>query len=128
MSSLSRPSGVRLDAATGLAVAFGALVLALCTLPGSADPPAPLFPGIDKIEHAVAFAVFAVLWRRAGLSAVATALWGAAFGVFIEVWQHVLPIYRTADAYDVAADLVGLALGLGAWAWIRARRVRPPEA
>jgi hypothetical protein len=37
---------------------------------------------------------------------------GLLFAVGTEVYQHLLPVQRMADPYDVTADLLGLALHL----------------
>lgn len=113
LSSLATP--------TRLALAWTLLILGLCTLPSAIASKAGGF-GIDKLAHAVAFAGFGWLWLRAGWRLGTALVLGAAFGVFIEVWQEVLPIGRRADGWDIAADLVGLALGVGAWMALRRRR------
>lgn len=78
------------------------------------------FLGLDKIVHVALFAGFGGLWlrglcppdsgqiqscfrRRGGLFFVV----GVFFAVATEIYQHLLPIRRLADPYDVTADLVG---------------------
>lgn len=96
-----------------------------CSIPGSEIPEVRLLAA-DKLAHVFLFAVFAVLWARAAPGRwVAIAGGGLGFGVFTEVWQHLLPIGRTGDPFDVVADAVGLAVGLGA-VWGAARRSRAP--
>lgn len=76
-----------------------------------------LFPGSDKVVHAVLFGALAATtrWRfGAGLA------WVAAYAVLSEVVQGVLLRTRSGDPYDVVADLLGAALG-----WLLARRLRP---
>ncbi len=54
---------------------------------------------------------------------------GLGFAVFIEVWQHVLPIGRFADPGDAAADALGLGLAwLADTATRRARSNSRPAA
>ncbi len=81
--------------------------------------PGPSFPFIDKVEHAAFFGIFAFLlaraWlprladrtprERAALLLTATLLWA----VVDEVHQSFVP-GRSADPFDVLADLAGGAL------------------
>ena len=66
----------------------------------------------DKFDHAVAFAVLALLVdasfpaRRFGLAKIGALL---AFGLAIETVQYFLP-YREASLYDWLADAAGIAL------------------
>lgn len=99
--------------ATRWAVAWTLAVFVGCSIPGVPLPPTPLLAP-DKLAHIGMFAVFAVLWLRAQPQRPWTvAVWGAAFGVWIEVWQSLAPVGRLGDPYDAVADVVGLALGLG---------------
>lgn len=111
-------------ATTGWRALFAAAVLAICWLAFSAHPPSGLDTGWDKLNHLAAFAALALCaergfgrqaWRRCTL-----ALLG--FGIFIELVQSQVP-GRSAEAADVLADAVGIALGyLLAAAW---RRLQP---
>ena len=74
-----------------------------------------LFPGSDKVVHALLFGALAATtwWRfRTGLALV------AAYAVLSEVVQGVLLSTRSGDPYDVVADLLGAAAG-----WLVARRL-----
>ena len=76
-------------------------------------PPSPYVPTLwwDKANHALAFAVLAVLGSCSypgRTSAVLLGLLG--YGVLIELLQALTP-YRTAEFADVLADAVGLVLG-----------------
>ncbi len=76
-----------------------------------------LFPGSDKVVHALLFGALAATtrWRfRSGLAFV------AAYAVVSEVVQGVLLSTRSGDPYDVVADLLGAAAG-----WLLARRFLP---
>ena len=79
-----------------------------------------LFPGADKVVHAVLFGLLAATtrWRfgptAAGFAAVVT------YAVGSEVVQGVLLASRSGDAYDVVADLLGAVAG-----WLLARRLLP---
>lgn len=95
------------------------LLVAITYLALVPEPPKSVSTGWDKSNHALAFASLAfvsvwALWprpRQWGLLVVAL----LAYGVGIEIAQHFLPP-RSADAQDVVADAVGIALGLlAAW-------------
>ncbi|MBT9595642.1 MAG: hypothetical protein IV094_06645 [Vitreoscilla sp.] len=76
----------------------------------------PLFPQVDKFQHAMAFGALWILGARAGCRpgwALGAGL--LAYGVAIELAQG-LTSYRDASAADVMADLAGMALA--AW-WLR---------
>lgn len=86
------------------------LVLAL--LPPKAVPPT----GWDKANHAIAFAVLAVLGCASYPARIAGVLPGLlAYGALIELLQG-LTTYRSAEALDVLADGIGLAFG---WTLLR---------
>jgi len=80
--------------------------------------PAPYLPEIfnwwDKAQHAIAFAVLAVLavlaYPEASRLRIALLLMGQ--GVLIEVLQH-FGGYRFGDWQDAVADGVGVLVGLG---------------
>ena len=104
-------------------VAFGVAVLVSLTVlfaPGSDVPSAP--PGVDKLVHALLFAVLALtgLWARIRRPVLAGLLVG--YAALSEVVQGVAPLARSASVGDVLADVVGLLLGLLVWQWL-ARRV-----
>jgi len=77
----------------------------------------------DKANHASAFAVLTFLagrgWPR--LSPAVLVLIMLAAGIGVELVQGVPQVGRDADAWDVVADAVGIALG---WAVLRAGRRR----
>ena len=106
---------------------FWMCVVAVLVL--SLMPPAPHMPstGWDKANHALAFAVLAWLGCSAWPGRTTRVLCGLlAFGVLIEGLQSLTP-YRVAEWADLLADVLGLALGWGAWAVSVAarRRVQP---
>jgi VanZ family protein len=78
----------------------------------------------DKANHALAFIVLTALtgrgWPR--LSRTVLVLMMLAAGVGIELVQGLPQIGRDADVWDVAADAVGIAVGLGLLAWLLRRR------
>ncbi|MEM1056838.1 MAG: VanZ family protein [Bacteroidota bacterium] len=104
-----------------LAALWTAIVLAGCLVPGDAIRDFALFSR-DKLYHIAAFAIYAVLWRRAGWSLKAVVGSGIAFALLIEILQGTLPIGRYADPLDTLADIVGL--GLGVWIWRTFRLAR----
>lgn len=93
-----------------------AFAMALAPTGGGED----WFPQADKLRHALAFVALWLLGRRAGLSSGwALALVLVGFGAAIELAQG-LTAYRQASLGDLAADVLGVALG---W-WLRpVRRV-----
>lgn len=106
-----------------LAWAWSLLILAGCTLPGDSIRQLAVFTP-DKVLHFAAFFGYALLWRWSGASARVVLLSGLGFALFIEAWQHLLPIGRFADPYDALADAVGLLVGLGVWEWHTRREQR----
>jgi VanZ family protein len=91
--------------------------------------------GLDKVVHVILFAGFGILWlravcppdesglpgsfrRRAGLFFVA----GVLFAVGTEVYQHLLPVRRMADPYDVTADLIGFIIAFASYYVYHVRR------
>lgn len=108
-------------------LAFG-VVLALVTLialiPGPAG--APSLIGWDKLDHLAAFAALALLaragWPGAGRPLTAGLL--LVYGIVLEFAQAHPLVGRTASVSDIAADLIGIALGFAlAWAggWLTRR-------
>ena len=85
-----------------------ASVLALCLMPPAQHLPST---GWDKTNHALAFAVLALLGLAAYPGRTARVLLGLlAFGAAIEVLQS-LTGYRTAAWLDLLADGAGVAAG-----------------
>jgi VanZ family protein len=103
----------------GLGIFMVLSILALALLPNVPGLP---FSNGDKYLHAFAFASL-TLWfsglvedRRSGALALAL----LAYGILIEWLQH-FTTYRMAEVGDVAADAIGIALGLSlAFAGLRA--------
>lgn len=87
------------------------------------DPPRGVSTGWDKTNHLLAFAALAFTgvwaqWRQPRQWAVLVVVL-LAYGCGIEVAQGFLPP-RSADAADVLADGLGIALGLlAAWPLVR---------
>ncbi|MBR9871417.1 MAG: VanZ family protein [Gammaproteobacteria bacterium] len=74
----------------------------------------------DKINHLIAFAELTVVtrlaWPRLGFYWFAPALLG--FGFALEAIQATLP-YRDFSLADVAADALGIAVGMLPWPGVR---------
>ncbi|MHB1121361.1 MAG: VanZ family protein [Ramlibacter sp.] len=94
-------------------------VLGLCLMPPAQHLPST---GWDKANHALAFAVLAVLGLATDPARAARVLLGLlAFGAAIEVLQS-LTGYRTAEWLDLVADGAGLLAGWLLARWSGARR------
>jgi len=78
------------------------------------EPQVELPANFDKFEHALAYALLAVwfagLYARKDYWRIGLAL--AALGLIIEVLQHVMALGRFGDPRDMAANVVGIGLGL----------------
>ncbi|MBE9374191.1 VanZ family protein [Saccharopolyspora sp. HNM0983] len=91
-----------------------ALLLSVIVLftPASGVPSAP--PGTDKVIHIALFAALALTGRAAGIRTRVLLPALAGYAIASELLQGRLPIGRSADAWDAAADLVGVAAGFAA--------------
>ncbi|GAB2617654.1 VanZ family protein [Pseudactinotalea suaedae] len=104
-------------------VAFGLAVLAnLWGLYAPSQPGPALFPGADKLAHAGSFALVTLTGLLAGVRPRPFVVGVAAHAVVSEVVQATLLPSRSGDVADLAADVVGIALGWLAWSLIRRRR------
>lgn len=112
------PRPLRL-AVFGVAVA----VILYLTLAPSNDVPGSSLVW-DKAAHAIAFGLLAIVGLLMSTHrrwAVVAAVIG--LGLAIEVAQSVMPYGRQGDWRDALADTIGVALGVGLWAF--ARRFKP---
>jgi len=78
--------------------------------------PKPLFiPNFDKLIHLGIFAIFSVLWMRAGTSS-RRAWWillaGVAVAFITEIGQELPVVNRDASLADGLADFAGVVVGL----------------
>ena len=78
----------------------------------------------DKVVHALIFVVLTVAGRWAALPWVALGVGLAAYAAVTEILQAVLPIDRQGDVRDLAADVIGVAVGL-LLSWVAVRFFRP---
>ncbi len=94
------------------------LLAAVCALSFHPAPPTGMDTGWDKANHLLAFVALTLLAEAGFWSAwtpaqrrLRVALGLLAFGLFIEVVQAGIPS-RSAEAADLLADALGIALGL----------------
>lgn len=82
------------------------------------------FQGMDKVAHAVAYGICAILVRRAALPSPGATLIGwlvpVLYGTTDEFHQSFVP-GRDMSFWDVVADAAGAALALMIAAWARER-------
>ena len=93
------------------------LWLTLAPKPLGDDPPS-LFPGADKIVHAIMFGGFAAMllldwqrkhqWRNVSVKrALISACLASAFGILIEIAQFYMGLGRGFEFFDILADIAG---------------------
>ena len=112
-----------------LALAWTLAIVIGCSIPGDSLPESVLL-SFDKVLHLMAFVGFGALWLSARPHASRNVLIGGVLlAVFTEVYQHVMPIGRSFDLFDILADTVGLCLGVAlGWLWMhRASLSRRPK-
>lgn len=111
--TLARMPGWILSGFTTLAI----LWLTLAPKPLGEKPP-PLFPGADKLAHAIMFGGLAVMilldwqrkheWERIGWpKTVACAIAVSIFGIIIEITQAAMGLGRGFEYGDILADTTG---------------------
>ena len=115
------------DARTAKAVAImWTIAIAVVLLVPSSPSAATTWPYADKLVHIVLFAIFAIAWFRARTRWPLIAIGGVAVAVATELLQPLLPWPRRADPMDVAADIIGLAVGFAcAVLWRNGRDSNP---
>lgn len=107
--------------------ALGVLALSLLRLPST---PGAGIAHIDKIGHAVAYAILAALLYqclrtdRVRNSLLAALVLSFIFGTLIEFLQLALTDYRTFSYPDMAANLLGALAATGSIGLIQWRRLR----
>ena len=102
-----------------LAITWTAIMFIGCLTPHD-QVPDELLTWNDKLLHVAIFALFAGLWSLNGLRVTRILIAGLVAGALIEVLQYVLPINRSADWLDLAADVVGTGIGIGlGLVWVR---------
>lgn len=81
----------------------------------------PLFPHDDKVFHALAFSGIGASWWWATHRLRVVWSIGVVMAVGTEIVQSLLPWPRTMEPLDMAADVVGVGLGLLAARWLARR-------
>ncbi|MFC5411998.1 VanZ family protein [Larkinella bovis] len=66
----------------------------------------------DKFIHVGIFGLWGLLWGTVSKSPIRIFVIGVLYGFLIEIYQLVMPINRSFEWLDLAADSVGIALGL----------------
>ncbi len=103
-----------------LAVGWTLGLLIACFIPGKLVEPI-IFEWTDKIAHFVLFACFAGFWLPAlSVNRRITLVFGTGLllALLTEVGQHLLPIGRSADWFDLVADGLGLLAGYAFDRWL----------
>jgi len=120
----------------GLWAAVAAYMAVIFVLSSQTSLPGLRFQWGDKLLHVAAFTGLGVLVLGAshgGLrrlvpgAAVGAVLLTAGYGVVDELHQSTVS-GRDASVGDVVADIVGALVALAIFAWVVARRPKPPEA
>lgn len=96
-------------------VIWGAVILVLTSLPGSALPHGPDIPGADKVVHGALYGMLGFLAGRA-LTGERVAVWVRTAVVIAglaaaDEWHQQWIPGRSADAFDWVADVAGATLG-----------------
>lgn len=110
----------------GWAMLWAVVVLVLCSIPSESTDDIPKFPGIDKLVHSGFFFVFTVLLyygaiRKAGTSrpswgiTIRVIVFSFLFAFFTEFLQWKIFTYRSAEIWDLFADIVGTGMGVFAY-------------
>ena len=114
------------------AAVYAAALFIQSALPSALDTASR--PGVDKLLHAAAYGLMAVLvgnalavWpmarRQAAVIAVVAAALTALYGLSDEIHQAFVPS-RTADPVDWIADLIGAGLGAVLWTAVHKKNLR----
>ncbi|MEE8105810.1 MAG: VanZ family protein [Planctomycetota bacterium] len=111
-----------------LAVTFtAAALLFLGDQPaGKLPDPGFSFPGLDKLAHALGYGVLGAVtaWAARSASWTRALLVGVAAGLLVgalDEWNQQFSPGRSADAWDLLADVVGSAAGALVFRWRRPR-------
>ncbi len=104
-----------------IALCWSGVVVFFCLTPSN-DIPSVNFPNLDKLVHAFFHFVFTILWflvfkkqvrKKNQYQLLIVALtFSILFGITIEILQERLTTSRSADFFDVLANIVGAVLAL----------------
>lgn len=87
------------------------VVLRACFAPASKLPETTVV-GQDKLLHAAGFFFLAYAWRKTGMTIRNVLILCAFLAIGTEIGQHLLGNGRSADAWDVVADMIGAAAAM----------------
>lgn len=114
-----------------------ALILWLTLAPKPlGDEEIPLFPGADKLAHAIMFGFLTTMelldfQRRrkfrptAAATAAIAAILSAAFGVAVEYMQRAMQLGRGFETEDMVADAIGAVLAAVCWTALQRHWTKP---
>ncbi|GAB3945600.1 hypothetical protein GCM10028805_14970 [Spirosoma harenae] len=105
-----------------LAIIWTIIMLIGCLTPHE-EIPGELATWNDKVLHILIFAPFTLLWALTGFQVGRVLIAGILFGALIEVLQYILPINRSADWMDLAADSLGAVAGI-LIVWLLPKKLR----
>lgn len=105
------------------AILWAIIVVVMCVMPSENTDSIPKFPGIDKLVHTGFFFVFTVLLYYGAIRQHAThrpsfaitvkvVLIAVLFALFTEFLQWKVFTYRSAEFWDLFADLIGTGMGV----------------
>lgn len=104
-----------------LAIVYSCVITVLFFIPGS-DLPEVSFSAADKLMHTAIYVLLIGIWQlyffvRNGYRfklrwAIVILLACLFYGIIIEILQGSFTVSRSADIYDVLANLIGLILGI----------------
>ena len=105
------------------AILWAIIVLILCDLPPSSFKEAPVFEGLDKLVHTGFFFVLTVLlffgkirqqhsYSYRIMTIAKIIIFTCLFGAVIELLQWKVFTYRSADWWDLFADMTGVGMGV----------------
>lgn len=117
---------------TGLLSALTVIAILWLTLAPhpTGDLDLPLFPGADKVVHAIMFGVLAFVvcletmkrhgWKMLSLPLIGViAFLCAAFGTGIEILQRAMGLGREFEVLDILSDAAGAFGAAGIWAMVQ---------
>jgi len=93
------------------AVIWTIIIFILCTIPSQHIPTSQTLS--DKANHFIAFAGFTFFWLFPYSKPLTITFIGIIYGIIIEFWQAILPVYfhRGFEWYDALADGLGSIIG-----------------
>ena len=110
-----RATANRIFSSKYVAFSIALFIFFACSLPGKELPATVNLH--DKLSHFFTFGVWTFCWQGAFSSYIRTIVFGIIFGIFIEIWQGILPasFHRHFDWNDALADSIGVLIGVVLW-------------